>query len=183
MSRRLPSFRAAIAVGAAALALSGAPAAGQGEVGAGLRNHNTDAPVDIGADRIEVDDRSNRAIISGSVDVRQAALRLRADRVTIAYSPGGDNEIQRIDATGGVTVTSPTETIRGNTAIYDLNARIITLLGNVSLRNGDGNVNGGRLIYDLRSGRAVMDGGVAGAPGSDSSPNGRVTGRFTVPQS
>lgn len=182
MSRRLPSFRAAIVVGAAALALGGAPAVGQGEVGAGLRNHDTDAPVDIGADRIEVDDRSNRAIISGGVDVRQAALRLRADRVTIAYSPRGDNEIQRIDATGGVTVTSPTETIRGNTAIYDLNARIITLLGNVTLRNADGNVNGGRLIYDLRSGRAVMDGGVAGAPGSASAPAGRVTGRFTVPQ-
>jgi lipopolysaccharide export system protein LptA len=165
----------------ATLSLGGAPAIGQDAPGAGLRNHDTNAPVDIGADRIEVQDRSNRAIVSGNVDVRQARLRLRAERVTVAYGSSA-NQIDRIDATGSVVLTSPTETIRGNTAIYDLRAKIITLLGNVSLQNPDGNLNGGRLVYDLRAGRAVMDGGVPGAPGSSTSPTGRVTGRFTVPQ-
>jgi lipopolysaccharide export system protein LptA len=173
---RLPAILAVIA------ALLAAPALGQQGVGSGLKNHDTNAPVDIGAERIEVDDRSSRAIISGNVDVRQARLRLQAERVTVAYAPTGDNAIERIDASGGVTVTSPTETIRGNTAIYDLRAKIITLLGNVSLRNPDGNLNGGRLVYDLRTGRAVLDGGAAGARGSATSPTGRVTGRFTVPQ-
>ncbi len=181
--RRLPFLARAAAIIGGALALTGAPAVSQpGGVGAGLRNHDTNAPVDIGADRIEVQDRSNRAIISGNVDVRQARLRLRAERVTVAYAAQGDNQIQRIDATGGVVLTSPTETIRGNTAIYDLNAKIITLLGNVTLQNPDGNLNGGRLVYDLRTGRAVMDGGVPGSPGSAASTTGRVTGRFTVPQ-
>jgi lipopolysaccharide export system protein LptA len=175
-------FASFLAAGAAALALGGGPAAGQEPIGAGLRNHDTNAPVDIGADRIEVQDRSQRAIISGNVDVRQAQLRLRAERVTVAYAAGGNNKIDRIDATGGVILTSPNETIRGNTAIYDLNQKIITLLGNVHLQNPDGNLNGGRLVYDLRSGRAVMDGGTPGAPGSRTSPTGRVTGRFTVPQ-
>ena len=166
----------------ATLIVSG-PAAGQRDApGAGLRNHDTNAPVDIGADRIEVQDRTNRAIVSGNVDVRQARLRLQAERVTVAYSTQGNNKIDRIDATGGVVLTSPTETIRGTTAIYDLERKIITLLGNVSLRNPDGSLQGGRLIYDLQAGRAVMDGGVPGAPGSSTSPTGRVTGRFTVPQ-
>jgi lipopolysaccharide export system protein LptA len=169
-----------LTVGAAALAIAVVPAVSQ-EVGAGLRNHDTNAPVDLGADRIEVQDRQQRAIASGNVDVRQARLRLRAERVTVAYG-GRANEIERIDATGGVILTSPSETIRGNTAIYDLNAKIITLLGNVRLENPDGNLNGGRLVYDLRTGRAMMDGGVPGAPGSRTSPTGRVTGRFTVPQ-
>ena len=163
------------------LVLSGDPARSQGAIGAGLRNHDTNAYVDIGADRFEVDDRANRVYISGDVDVRQARLRLRAARVTVAYA-GGQSKIERIDASGGVTLTSPSETIRGNTAIYDLNAKIITLLGNVSLQNPDGRVNGGRLVYDLRSGRAVMDGGAPGSPGSASPTTGRVTGRFTVPQ-
>ena len=180
MSRRpLTLFSATLL--SAFLVLSAGPARGQPEIGAGLRNHDTNAPVDIGADRAEVDDRANRAIISGNVDVRQARLRLQASRVTIAYA-GQGNQINRIDASGGVTLTSPSETIRGNTAIYDLQAKIITLLGNVSRQNPDGRVNGGRLVYDLRSGRAVMDGGVPGAPGSASSTTGRVTGRFTVPQ-
>jgi len=182
MARRLPFLARAAAITAGALALTGAPATSQpAGVGAGLRNHDTNAPVDIGADRIEVQERASRAIISGNVDVRQARLRLRADRVTVFYG-GQANQIDRIDATGGVTLTSPIETIRGNTAIYDLNRKIITLLGNVTLQNPDGSLNGGRLVYDLESGRAVMDGGVPGAPGSAASTTGRVTGRFTVPQ-
>lgn len=167
---------------AAVIALVAAPAIGQQSVGSGLKNHDTNAPVDIGAERIEVNDQAQRAIASGNVDVRQGRLRLQAERVTVAYGSGGPNSIERVDATGGVVVTSPTETIRGNTGIYDLRAKIITLLGNVSLRNADGNLNGGRLVYDLRTGRAVLDGGAPGAPGSATSPTGRVTGRFTVPQ-
>lgn len=176
-------FLPAAALAAMLAALTAAPPAlsQSSAIGEGLRNHDTNAPVDIGADRIEVQDRANRAIVSGNVDVRQAQLRLRAERVTVAYGDRA-NQIDRIDATGGVVLTSPTETIRGNTAIYDLNEKIITLLGNVSLQNPDGNVNGGRLVYDLETGRAVMDGGPPGAPGTPTSPNGRVTGRFTVPQ-
>lgn len=144
-----------------------------------LKGHNSNAPVDVAADRIEVQDRADRAIFSGNVVVRQAELTLTAARLTVAYSSGGGVELRRIDATGGVTVKSPSETARGNVGIYDLDRRIITLIGNVSLVQRDAQVNGGRLTIDLDSGRAVMDGG--GPPGT-TSQGGRVTGRFTVPQ-
>ncbi|HYW16135.1 MAG TPA: LptA/OstA family protein [Allosphingosinicella sp.] len=144
-----------------------------------LKGHDSNAPVDVAADRIEVQDRADRAIFSGNVVVRQAELTLTAARLTVAYSSGGGVELRRIDATGGVTVKSPSETARGNVGIYDLDRRIITLIGDVSLVQRDANVNGGRLTIDLESGRAVMDGG--GPPGT-TSQGGRVTGRFTVPQ-
>lgn len=144
-----------------------------------LKGHNSNAPVDVAADRIEVQDRADRAIFSGNVVVRQAELTLTAARLTVAYSSGGGVELRRIDATGGVTVRSPSETARGNVGIYDLDRRIITLIGDVSLVQRDAKVNGGRLTIDLDSGRAVMDGG--GPPGT-SSQGGRVTGTFTVPQ-
>jgi lipopolysaccharide export system protein LptA len=101
----------------------------------------------------------------------------------VAYSSGGGIEIQRIDASGGVTVRSPSETAKGQFAIYDLRNRLITLLGNVSLVRGDSQVQGGRLVLDLRTGRAVMDGGPAKAgPAGTTATGGRVTGTFTVPQ-
>ena len=56
----------------------------------------------------------------------------------------------------------------------------MTMIGDVSLTRNDSRVNGGRLVIDLDRGRAVMNGGTAGAPGATS--GGRVTGRFTVPQ-
>jgi lipopolysaccharide export system protein LptA len=144
-----------------------------------LKGHNSNAPVDVAADRIEVQDRADRAIFSGNVVVRQAELTLTAARLTVAYSSGGGVELRRIDATGGVTVKSPSETASGNVGIYDLDRRIITLIGDVSLVQRDAKVNGGRLTIDLDSGRAVMDGG--GPPGT-TSQGGRVTGTFTVPQ-
>ncbi|MGZ8999119.1 MAG: LptA/OstA family protein [Allosphingosinicella sp.] len=144
-----------------------------------LKNHNSDAPVDVAADRIEVQDRADRAIFSGNVVVRQGGLTLNAARLTVAYASTGGIQIQRLDASGGVTVRSPSETARGQFAIYDLNKRIITMIGGVTLTRGASHISGARLVLDLDSGRAVMDGG---APPGTSSRGGRVTGTFTVPK-
>jgi lipopolysaccharide export system protein LptA len=181
MSKRM----AALAIGAAAGLLAFAvPALGQGGVSA-LRGHNTNAPIDVAADRIEVQSRADRAVFSGNVIAKQAELTMSAPRVTIAYTSAGSTQLQRIDATGGVTVRSPSETARGQYAIYDVNSRLITMLGGVTLTRGESLVRGGRLVLDLTSGRAVMDGGSAaprGVPGTTTAPSGRVTGTFTVPQ-
>ncbi len=159
------------------LALLAVPASGQA-----LKGHNAKAPVDVDADRIEVQDRADRAIFSGNVRVRQAGLSLNAARLTLAYDrAGGGVDIERIDASGGVTVTSATETASGDIAIYDLPRRLITLVGGVTLIQGSNRVNGGRLVIDLDSGRAVIDGNATSAPGANGQPSGgRVSGHFTV---
>lgn len=149
-----------------------------------LKGHNGNAPVDVASDRIEVQDRADRAVFSGNVVATQADLTLKAPRLTVAYSNSGGIEIQRIDATGGVTLNSPSETAVGQYAIYDLDSRLITMIGGVTLTRGDSHVQGGRLVIDLNTGRAVLDGSAVGggAKGTSGSGGGRVTGRFTVPQ-
>jgi lipopolysaccharide export system protein LptA len=166
---------------ASALLLAGlavGPAASQTSA---LKGHNSNAPVDVAADRIEVQDRADRAIFSGNVEVRQGALQLSTTRLTVAYANAGGIEIKRLEATGGVLLRSPSETARSQYAIYDLDQRLVTMIGGVTLIRGESRVQGGRLVLDLDSGRAVLDGGTAGAPGT-SETGGRVTGRFTVPQ-
>src|SRR6476619_8365486 len=79
-----------------------------------LKNHNTNAPVDVAADRIEVQDRADRAIFAGNVHVTQAELTLDAARLTVAYSSSGGVQIRRLDAAGGVVVRSPSETAKGD---------------------------------------------------------------------
>ena len=130
-----------------------------------LKGHDKSAPVDVTADRIEVQDRADRAIFAGNVHVKQAELSLDTPRLTIAYSSSGG-------------VRSPSETAKGVFGVYDLDRRLITLIGNVQLNRGANQVNGSRLVIDLESGRAVIDGG---PPGVNQS-GGRVTGHFTVPQ-
>jgi lipopolysaccharide export system protein LptA len=157
-----------------------APAIGQPS-GSGLKGHDSNAPVDVGADRIEVQDRADRAILSGNVVATQGNLRLTAPRVTVAYANAGGIDIKRLEASGGVTLRTPSETANSQFAIYDLDRRLVTMIGAVRLQQGANRVQGARLVLDLDSGRAVMDGGGAGAPGNAAS-GGRVTGRFTVPR-
>ena len=147
-----------------------APASGQQS---GRSGFNSNAPVDVEADRIEVQDRADRAIFSGNVIARQGNMTMNAARLTVAYTDTSGVDVQRLEASGGVTLRTPSETARGNFAIYDVNRRIVTLTGGVHLTQGQNRVQGGRLVLDLNSHRAVMDGG-----GS----TGRVSGRFTVPQ-
>lgn len=143
-----------------------------------LRGHNSEAPVDVVAERLEVQDRADRAVFAGNVRVKQAELTLDTERLTVAYSSGGGIQIRRLDASGGVVVRSPSETARGNFGIYDLDKKLITLIGDVRLVRGGSQISGSRLVIDLNSGRAVVDGGPAGVGQS----GGRVTGRFTVPR-
>ena len=110
--------------------------------------------------------------------VEQGELTLRTARLTLAYATQNGIDINRIDASGGVTVTSPSETARGDFAVYDLDEGLITMVGNVRLERGGSFLSGGRLTIDLDTGRAVMDGGLRGV----NQGGGRVTGRFTVPK-
>jgi lipopolysaccharide export system protein LptA len=155
---------------------------GQNQPVSALKGHNSNAPVDVTADRIEVQDRADRALFVGNVHVKQAELALDTERLTVAYSGGpsssGGVQIRRLDAAGGVVVRSPSETAKGDFGIYDLDRKLITLIGNVQLMRHNDQVNGARLVIDLDSGRAVIDGG---PPGVNQS-GGRVTGHFTVPQ-
>jgi lipopolysaccharide export system protein LptA len=131
--------------------------------------HNTNAPVDYAADRIELQDRQNRVVLSGNVDVKQAELRLRAARTVVDLSSRGTTQIQRITATGGVTVTRNDEVATGDVGIYDFNKRVITMVGNATLKRGGGDtLHGNRFVVDLNSGV--------------SSAEGRVTGTFSVPK-
>lgn len=170
-----------------ALALAAAPALAQQNGGgvSALKGHDSNAPIDISSDHIEVQDRANRAIWTGNVHAVQGDMTMDAQRMTVAYThatqPGQDPQIQRIDASGGVTVVSPTERAKGNFGIYDLNRRLITLIGGVTLTRGTNVVNGARLVIDLNSGRSTVDGNAVGG-GTDPANGGRVTGHFTVPK-
>lgn len=164
---------------AATVAGGGSLVSAQQQPTSALRGHDANAPVDVTADRIEVQDRADRAIFAGNVHVRQGSMTLDTARLTVAYSGGaGGVQIRRLDAAGGVTVRSPSETGTGKFGIYDLDRKLITIIGDVELTRGQNRVFGQRLVIDLSSGRAVIDGG---PPGVNQS-GGRVTGRFTVPQ-
>src|SRR4030095_11392112 len=95
MSRILTMVLGLASVPFASLALAQEPVSA-------LKGHDADAPIDVAADRIEVQDRSDRAVFAGNVHVRQTDLTLDTARLTVAYSSSGGLQIRRLDASGGV---------------------------------------------------------------------------------
>lgn len=175
----MPATRLALA--ALAVAIAAGPSAAIGDT-----KHDSNAPLDFSAQNIELQDKQNRALLSGNVEVRQAEMTLRAARVTIAYIGSvidGSPEASRLDAAGNVVVTRPDERASSDYAIYDVKKRQIVMLGNVTLTQPNNSLNGGRVTIDLDSGHATIDGRAVGngQGGVTNNTGGRVTGRFLVP--
>jgi len=76
--------------------------------------------------------------------------------------------LRKVEAKGGVTVTSKTQVATGNEGTYDRQLNKIVLLGNVALSDGPNVTKGDKLVYDLGSGVAQIEKG----------SNGRVQGLF-----
>ncbi|MCP1337203.1 lipopolysaccharide transport periplasmic protein LptA [Futiania mangrovi] len=171
-----PAFlRAALArFGLAAALMAAVPAFAQSPApGFAL---DASKPIEITADSLEVLQQESRAIFSGKVDVVQGDIRLRTERLRVAYSgdpQSGGGQITELRAEGGVVVTSGREKATGATAHYDVAARTIRMTGDVVLSQDDTVIRGQELVIDLATGRSKLTGGSGG---------GRVRSVFTVPE-
>ncbi|TVQ35597.1 MAG: lipopolysaccharide transport periplasmic protein LptA [Geminicoccaceae bacterium] len=115
---------------------------------------DSDEPIEIEADVLEVRQNEGIATFRGNVDAVQGDMTLTSDVLDVFYAGEGDGEgrIQRIVATGNVVVTSPREIARGQAGIYDLERRTIVLTGDVVLTREGNVLRGSRLEVDLASG-------------------------------
>lgn len=162
-----------------ALSLCLAPMLAQAQSAPKLSNKE---PVEIVSDALEVLQNEKKAIFTGNVIATQGAVTMRSDSMTVFYhesadSAAGDNGmgkgIYRIDADGSVLFTTPTETARGDKAVYLVDDETINLSGNVFLTRDKNMLKGTKLVYNLKTGRSVFTGGAVAKGGG-----GRVRGLF-----
>ncbi len=150
----------------AALVLSGlllaAPVSAQNFGGAFEGMSNSDAPVEIEADRLEVVDNKGIAVFSGNVSVVQGSTLLKAKRLTVSYlrdssgSAGPGGNIRTIEATGRVAVRSKDQTASADKAVVDMQKQVATLSGNVSISQGKNIVTGCVLTINLTTNAATL---------------------------
>ena len=182
-SMRMPLRAFALGFAGAAAVIGGAPLL----LAQGLAGHDSNAPVNYAADRIELQDKAKRVILSGSVQITQGELHVNSARSTLSYTDQPALKLHRLDAVGGVDVLRGSERARGDVAVYDFDRRLITMIGHIALRRGTDTLNGGRLVIDLNTGLSSVDGRANGASSAlggsaSSSGNGRVSGTFAVPK-
>jgi lipopolysaccharide export system protein LptA len=141
-------------------------------------------PVKIAAKSLEVRDKDKKATFKGDVHVVQGDTEVRCSTLIVHYisemrktagagdaTKRGNDQIRRMEALGGVTVTQKDQTATGDRADFDMATNTVTLRGNVVVTKGDDVLRGHRLVVDLTSGVSRMESG-----------GGRVEGLFGTAQ-
>lgn len=150
-----------IAVGAFVLAaFSAAPAHAQLSEGGG--------PVSYSADNLEYFDGERRLVLVGDVDIVQNDARLRADRITLYFSQStsgaaqgaqaglGSGDIERMIAEGEVYYVRPSQSARGNRAVYEISQDSVTFSGNVVVASDENVIRGETLVLQIGSRRTTI---------------------------
>jgi lipopolysaccharide export system protein LptA len=197
-------FTAAAAALLGVLAATDAPAQkNPGPQNQGLPNalqgfsQNRDQPVKIQSDGLVVRDKDKMATFTGNVHVTQGDTEMRSKVLVVYYldsskpgpapattmktaqpgAPPGSGEqqqIKRIEATGGVLVTQKDQNAAGDNGTFDMQSNTVTLNGNVVVTRGKDVVRGQRLVVDLNTGVSRIDGGRVDALFGSPPPPGEI---------
>lgn len=157
------AFQSSRVLGAAiALALLAGPAPAQTEVAFGDGTDNSDQPVEVTADRLDVDRDAGTALFTGNVLVVQGGMRLLGDVVDVLYGPdpAGGNRIERVEATGNVVLVNGPDAAEGARAVYTVETGQVVMTGDVLLTQGENAITGEQLVVDVDTGIGEMTGRV-----------------------
>jgi lipopolysaccharide export system protein LptA len=146
-------------------------------------SQNRDKPVQIDAATLEVRDKDKVATFLGNVKMVQGDTTMRCQTMKVFYDqdaapgtstltaakpgPGGSQQIKRLEALGGVTVTQKDQTATGETGVFDMKSNTVTLLGGVVVTQAQNVLKGDSLVVNLTTGVSRVESG-----------KGRVQGLF-----
>jgi len=142
-----------------ALALAPASWAQGTEVAFGIVKQDTSLPVEVSAESLSVSQNDSSALFTGNVIIAQGEMRLSAQRVLVFYTED-QTGIERLEATGGVTLVNADQAAEADRADYRVNAGTIRMTGNVLLTQGANTLVSDEMDVDLEAGTARMNGRV-----------------------
>jgi lipopolysaccharide export system protein LptA len=205
MTFRIPVALAALLMASAALAQSPPATKGGANLPNAFQGFSADRdePVKIEANSLEIHDKDSYAVFSGNVVVQQGDSTMRSRELKVHYegslrgnqkgkgaagsvpaakaAPGqtvmndAAQRIRRLEALGGVVITSKDQRATGDTGVFDMRTNTATITGNVIITQGPNIMRAERLVVDLKTGFSRMEAGTKGG-------STRVQGLF-VPSS
>ena len=131
----------------------------QTDIALGGISADPNAPVEITADSLTVDQDSKSAVFSGNVVIGQGEMRISAAEVKVIYSDA-TGDIAQLLATGGVTFVTATEAAEAQSAEYNLTTGMLILSGEVLLTQGASALSADQMTVNLETGTAQMQGRV-----------------------
>lgn len=117
---------------------------------------NTDEPIQIEADNLEIIDNQNTALLTGNVSVVQGSTIFKASRIKVFYARGKDaakskSGIKRIEASGKVAVRADDARATADKAVIDMVGEVVSLSGNVYMSQGKNIATGCLVTVNLRT--------------------------------
>jgi lipopolysaccharide export system protein LptA len=152
-------------------------------------SRDTDQPVSIEADSLEIHDKDRYAVFLGNVVVKQGDSVMRSRELKVHYEGsmrgsqkdqpaekekaaesaksrsgqtlGNDaaQRIRRIEATGGVIVTNKDQKATGDLGVFDMRTNLATISGNVVISQGPNVMRAEKLVVDMKTGFSKMEAG------------------------
>ncbi|AWD22270.1 LptA/OstA family protein [Pseudogemmobacter blasticus] len=132
----------------------------EAKVAFGGLSQDPSLPVEVQADKLSVNNGDGSAVFAGNVVVVQGEMHMNAAEVRVEYTPGG-NQISRLHATGGVTISNLADAAESREAVYTIDAGTIVMTGDVLLTQGPTVLSGKKLTIHLKDGTGVMEGRVS----------------------
>ncbi len=103
-------------------------------------------PVDLSADRFEVQGRRKEAVLSGNVVAVRGTTTLRCDRAIAEYSNG--REIRRVECTQNVEATDGDRWAQGDNAVFDNVTGTLVVTGTPKARQGSTFMEGSKVTLE-----------------------------------
>lgn len=141
------------------LALPGLAVAQGAQVAFGNMQENSNLPVEVTSDNLDVDQEDGTAVFTGNVKIGQGTMRLSAPRVLVVYKED-QSGIKTLQATGGVTLVSGQDAAEATRADYNIETGMIEMRGDVLLLQGANALSAETMYVDTRAGTARMTGRV-----------------------
>ncbi|MEJ8570540.1 LptA/OstA family protein [Microbaculum marinum] len=157
--------RLAIPVAVAALSIAPVPAAQAQAVSDAFSNLSveSDKPVKIEADQLEVFDDQKAAVFSGNVIVRQGNTTMRTSELKVYYQGEGaatedatGQRVSKLEATGEVVVIAEGQKATGDWAVFEMATQEVRLGGKVVLTQGQNVLRGTELVVNLETGQSKL---------------------------
>jgi len=141
------------------MALTSAAVAQDFKVDFGISAGDPNAPIEVQADSLSVDQSTGNAQFIGNVVITQGDMRLEAAQVEVAYSEDQDG-ISKLTGSGGVSILSGKDTAKSEKAIYDVDTGLIHMQGNVALAQGQATITAQRMTVNTTNSTAELHGRV-----------------------
>lgn len=119
------------------------------------------------AQNLEYWEHKNLAVARGGAVAQAGDRKISAEVLTAFVDPSRDEKatLRRVEAVGGVVITTPDDSAEGREAVYDAVSGLATLCGDVKIQRGGSVLRGECAEVNLNTGVSRLLGGGAGLQG------------------